>query len=409
MNELMEKYARVILTSCLKVKENQPLFVSANLERVDFVRVVANVAYEIGVKDIYFDLSDAYLKHDLLKNLSLEELKNNQYFNKQMWNEYASKGAAFLMLASETPGLMKDIDQKKLSDIAVYSLATKKGFEDSRDRGLTPWCIAAVPTESWAKEVFPNSSSPLNDLWNKIFEICSIDKDDPIGIWDQKTKELDSRSKKLTEYQFKTLKYKNSLGTDFEIGMLKNHRWESGRELLTNGDDYLANYPTLEVFTSPDNRTANGIVYASKPLSYQGNMINNFWIKFENGVAVDCGAEEGLETLQELIKSCPNSNRLGEVALVEYDSEISKTNLIFYETLFDENAACHLALGASFPECMENGRNMSEEERDANGLNNCHNHVDFMIGNKDLSIIGITEDNREVVIFENGNFSREFK
>lgn len=409
MNELMEKYARVLLTSCLKVKEGQPLFISANMERIDFVRVVANIAYELGVKDIYFDLSDAYIKHDLLKELSLEELKNNQYWNKQKWNEYAKKRAAFLMLASETPGLMKDIDQKKLSDITMYAFKTRTEFDELRSKGMIPWCIAAVPTLKWAEEVFPNSKTPLEDLWNKIFEICSITEKDPIRIWNEKTKKLDERSKKLTSYQFKTLKYKNSLGTDFEIDLPEHHIWESGRETLVNGDDYLANYPTEEVFTSPDCLSANGIVYASKPLSYQDNLIKNFWIKFQNGIAIECGAEEGLETLQGIIDSCENSNRLGEVALVEYDSEISKSNLIYYETLFDENAACHLALGESFPECVEGGRNMSDEERKKVHLNKCKNHVDFMIGTKDLTITGITKDNKEITIFENGNFSSNFK
>ena len=409
MNELMEKYARVILTSCLKVKENQPLFISANLERIDFVRIVANIAYELGVKDIYFDLSDAYVKHDLLKSLTLSELKENQYWNKQKWNEYAKKGAAFLMLASETPGLMQDIDPEKLSDITMYAFRTRDGFEKYRNKGMTPWCIAAVPTEKWAEEVFPESKHPLEDLWNKIFEICSITEEDPVAIWDKKIAKLDERSKKLTSYQFKTLKYKNSLGTDFEISLPENHLWESGRETLANGNDYLANYPTEEVFTSPDNTSASGIVYASKPLSYQDNLIKNFWIKFQNGVAVDCGAEEGLVTLQGIINSCANSNRLGEVALVEYDSEISKSNLIFYETLFDENAACHLALGASFPECVQGGRDMTDEELSEVHLNKCQNHVDFMIGTKDLKVTGITHDNQEITIFENGNFSDIFK
>ena len=409
MKELQEKYASVILNVCLKVEPNQPLFISANTERLDFVRIVADKALELGIKDIYFDLTDPILKHSILKELTLEELKNHQYFNKEKWNEYAKKGAAFVMLASETPGLMKDIDQKKLSDITMYAFDTRKEFDDLRDKSMVPWCIAAVPTKAWAEEVFPESKTPLEDLWNKIFEVCAISKENPEAIWNEKTKKLNERSVKLTECHFKKLRYTNSLGTDFTIELPDGAIWKSGYEELANGKKVLVNYPTEEVFTSPDCQTANGIVYAAKPLSYQDNMIRDFWIKFENGKAVECHAKEGEETLKNIISSCENSNMLGEVALVPYDSSISNSNIIFYETLFDENAACHLALGDSFPECIENGTNINKEELfNKHHLNNCTNHVDFMIGNKDTNIIGITDKGEEIPIFENGNFSSRF-
>lgn len=410
MKELQEKYASIILRVCLKIKENQPLFISANSERLDFVRIMADKAIEMGVKDIYFDITDAYLRHSLVKNLSLEELKKHQYFNKEKWNEYAKKGAAFAMLASETPGLMKDIDQKKLSDITMYAFETRKEFDKLREKAMVPWCIAAVPTEAWAKEVFEESAHPLEDLWNKIFEVCALKEENPEKIWLEKTKKLSTRAEKLTNLKIKKLIYKNKLGTDFSIELPENAIWASGFEKLANGENVLVNYPTEEVFTSPDCKTANGIVYASKPLSYQDNMIRNFWIKFEDGVAIDCHAEEGEETLRNIISSCKNSNMLGEVALVPYESLISKSNIIFYETLFDENAACHLALGDSFPECVVNGTNLTKEELFKKyNLNDCTNHVDFMIGNKDTNIIGITYTGEEIPIFIDGNFSKYFE
>jgi len=409
MKELQEKYANVILNVCLKVKKNQSLFISANSERLDFVRIVADEALKIGVKDIYFDITDPILKHSILKELSLEDLKKHQYFNKEKWNEYAKKGAAFVMLASETPGLMKDIDSKKLSNITMYAYETRKEFDELRNKSMVPWCIAAVPTAAWAKEVFPNSKTPVEDLWSKIFEVCSITQDNPEKIWQEKTKKLDERSKKLTDYHFKKLIYTNSLGTDFTIELPSKAVWKSGFESLKNGSKVLVNYPTEEVFTSPDCKTANGIVYAAKPLSYQDNMIRDFWIRFENGVAVECYAKEGQETLQNIISSCKNSNMLGEVALVPYDSSISNSNIVFYETLFDENAACHLALGDSFAECIENGTEIAKKELFKKyNLNDCTNHVDFMIGNKDTDILGITEDNKEIQIFKNGNFTDLF-
>lgn len=409
MNELLKKYASVILNTCLKVKKNQPLFISANYERVDFVRIIANLAYELGVKDIYFDLTDVYLKHDALKNLELDDLKKLSFWNKEKWNEYAKKGAAFVMLASETPGLMKDIDPKKISELTIYAYETRKEFDDLRDKAKVPWCIAAVPTESWAKEIFPKSNNPVEDLWNKIFEICNINENNPEDIWNKKIEVLSKRCKKLNEYNFKSLRYTNELGTDFTIELPDNHVWESGKSLLTNGEEVLVNFPTEEVFTSPTYDSANGIVYSGKPLAYQDNIIDEFWIKFKNGEGVEWDAKEGKEVLENIIKSCKNSNRLGEVALVEYSSSISKSGIVFYETLYDENASCHLALGASFPECIKNGTNMSKKELEKNKMNDCTNHVDFMIGTKDLTITGTTKEGNEITIFENGDFSKTFK
>ena len=408
MQDLMRKYASVILNACLKVEKEKPLFISCTTERLDFVRIVTEEAYKLGVKDIYYDLNDPYLRHEAMKNLNLDELKNLDMFNRHKWSEYAKKGAAFVMLVSEMPGLMSDVDAKLSSDISMYGLETRKEFDDLRDKSMVPWCIAAVPTESWAKLLFENSENPVDELWNKIFEICQIKEDNVEEIWNEKIAKLGKRAEKLNNCHFKTLKYKNSKGTDFTIDLPDAHLWGSGNESLQIGKDVLVNFPTEEIFTSPNCESANGIVYSSKPLSYHDVIIDNFSITFKDGRAVDCKAEKGEETLKELISSCKNSDRLGEVALVPYDSPISNSNIIFYETLFDENAACHLALGAAFSDCLKGGPNMSKEELEQNKLNDCTNHVDFMIGTKDLEIIGITKDNEEIKIFENGNFTQFF-
>ena len=407
--ELQEKYAKVLLESCLKVEKDQPLFISYNIERADFVRIVAKIAYSMGIKDIYFDGSDPYLKHEALKNLEVDELKKLAFWNKEMWDVYAKKNAAFLMLASETPGLMKDIDSDKITAMTKYSYETRREFDALRDKSALAWCIAAVPTTAWAKELFKDCENPVDKLWDKIFEICSIKEDDPVSIWDEKIKKLQERAKKLNEYQFKTLKYKSSNGTDLKIDLPKNHIWASGRETLSNGKEVLVNFPTEEVFTSPDCRSAEGVVYSSKPLAYQDVIIDEFFIKFEHGKAVEKKNKKGEETLKNMINICENSNMLGEVALVPYDSPISNTNQIFLETLFDENAACHIALGDSFPECIENGPNIDKNMLfKEHNLNKCDSHVDFMVGNKDMNIVGITKDGEEVPIFEEGNFSKIF-
>ena len=406
---LQEKYARVILESCLKVEKGQPLFISYNVERSDFVRILTKIAYELGVKDIYYEMHDPYIKHEALKSLEVEELKKLSFWNKEMWNVYGKKNAAFLMLASETPGLMKDIDPSKLSAMTKYSLETRKDFEALRDKSMLAWCIAAVPTKAWAEELFKVDYAE-DILWDKIFDMCSIKEEDPVSVWNDKIKKLEERGNKLTKYQFKTLRYSSLNGTDFTINLPKNHIWASGKEVLANGKEVLVNFPTEEVFTSPDCMSAEGIVYSSKPLSYNGNIIDNFYVKFSKGKAIESHAEKGDEILKSMISLCKNSDRLGEVALVPYDSPISNMNEVFLETLFDENAACHIALGDSFPECIENGPKTKKEVLfDEHHLNNCDSHVDFMVGTEDLNITGITEDGKEVPIFINGNFSKEFE
>lgn len=406
MEKLMRKYAEVLLKTCLKVEENQPLFISFNTERLDFVRIVSEEAYKIGVKDIYFDMSDPYLKHEALKYLEIEDLKQLSFWNKEMWNVYARKHAAFLMLASETPGLMKDIDPKKMSELIRYSQETREEFEAYRDKSELAWCIAAVPTKAWADELFDNNENSVNMLWNKIFEICSIDQEDPVKIWNDKLALLKKRASKLNEKKIKTLIYKDNKN-NFKIDLPVNHNWASGCERLANGKEVLVNFPTEEVFTSPDCRSAEGIVFSSKPLEYQGVILDNFQIEFKDGVVTNFKAEKGEETLKEMINICENSNMLGEVALVPYDSPISNTNMVFLETLFDENAACHLALGDSFTECI-NEVGTKEELFNKFNMNNSKSHVDFMIGTKDLNIKGITQDNKEIDIFINGNFTEEF-
>lgn len=406
MENLMRKYARVLLESCLKVEKNQPLFVSFNVERLDFVRIVSEEAYRLGIKDIFFDMSDPYLKHSALKYLEVEALKKLSFWNKEMWNVYARKHAAFLMLASETPGLMKDIEPKKITEMTKFAYETRKEFESYRDKSELAWCIAAVPTKAWAGEIFKDKENPVELLWNKIFEICSITEEDPVKIWNEKLSLLKKRANKLNEKNFKTLIYKSSK-IDFKIDLPENHRWGSGCEKLANGKEVLVNFPTDEVFTSPDCRSAEGIVYSSKPLEYQGVILDNFSIEFKDGVVTNFTAEQGEETLKEMINICENSNMLGEVALVSYDSPISNTNMVFLETLYDENAACHLALGDSFPECIKE-KGTKEELFEKYNMNNSDSHVDFMIGTKDLNIKGITHDNKEIDIFINGNFTEEF-
>lgn len=397
MNENYKKYANLLINKCLSVKPNQPLLISAPIECIDFVRVVATTALETGVKDIHFDLTDDFLKHEELKYLSNEELTNSKLFNKSIFDEYAKKDAAFLMLYGDDPEIMSDIDKAKISYTGKLFRTSRPLYKERQLKYEVPWCIASVATEGWAKKVLPNSKTPKEDLWNLIFEMCLVNTPDPIEAWNKKIEMNKLFTEKMNSLKIKKLIYKNDLGTDFEIGFTDNI-WCGAGGHSTEDMPIIVNMPSEEIFTSPNKYTANGIVYASKPLVYNSSLINNFWLKFENGKVIDYDAEVGKEILKSILE-IENGNYLGEVALVDVNSPISKSGILFYETLYDENASCHLALGEGFLECIKSDKTLDEV-----GINKSKTHVDFMIGTDDLDVIAETEDKKLVKIIENGSF-----
>lgn len=396
MNKNKEKYADLLINRCLSVKENQPLLITAPTECIDFIRIVSKTALKSGVKDIYYDFTDEILKHDQLEYLENNDIKNSRIFNKKIYDEYAKKGAAFLMLYGDNPDGLKDIDKEKIAYSAKISRTSRPIYKKLQSTNEVPWCIASVATNEWSKKVLPNSKDPINDMWNLIFKMTLVNKKDPIKEWDNKVKKNNSLVEKLNKLEIKTLHYKNKLGTDFEVGFNDN-LWCGAGAKAKDGRDIIVNMPTEEVFTVPNKYTANGIVYASKPLVYNSSIINDFWIEFKDGKVVNYDAKIGYEVLKSIIE-IKNGNYLGEVALVDKDSPISKSNILFYETLYDENASCHLALGDSFPECIKSNKTNKEL-----GINESKTHVDFMIGTNDLEIIAETNKGK-VTIMKKGKF-----
>jgi len=395
MEEKLTKYADLLINRCLAIKDGQPLLITAPIETIEFVRIIAKLAYKHGVKDMYFDFTDEVLKHDQLKYLSKKELKKSKLFNKKIYDTYAKKKAAFLMLYADNPDIMKDIDIEKISYSAKVSIGSRPLYKKLQLSYEVPWCIASVVTKSWAKKVLPESNDPYTDLWNIVFDLTLVNTSNPFESWNKKIEESKRLVKKLNNLNINKLKYKNSLGTNFEIGF--NHNiWCGAGEHTTDGREILVNMPSEEVFTTPNKYTANGRVYASKPLVYNSSIIDKFWLEFKNGKVVDYDAKTGKDILKSIIK-IKNGNYLGEVALVDKNSPIYKSNLLFYETLYDENASCHLALGSGFPDCL------NKDNLDELGLNDSKTHVDFMIGTDDLEIVAET-DNGEIAIMKNGEF-----
>jgi len=398
MDKKLRKYAELLINRCLNVKKEQPLLITAPVECYEFVRIIANVALESGVNDIYFDYDDEVIKHDELKYLNKEDLKKSRFFNKKIYDEYAKKNAAFLILCADNPDIMKDIEDEKVGYAAKITRTTKPIYKKKQLTYEVPWCIACVSTDAWAKKVLPNSKNSKEDLWNLIFKMCLADKKEPIIEWNNKIKDNNKLVKKLNDLKIKTLHFKNKLGTDFTVSFNDNI-WCGAGCKATDGRDIIVNMPTEEVFTTPNKFTANGIVYASLPLVYNGSTINDFYFKFENGKVIDYGAKTGKNILKTILDT-KNGNYLGEVALVDVTSPISKSNTLFYDTLYDENASCHLALGDAFTECIK-----SKKDEKELGLNKSQAHVDFMIGTKDLLVTAETINGKEVTIMKNGKFT----
>jgi aminopeptidase len=404
MKENFYKYACLLLDKGLNIQKGQPLVITAPIESIEFIRVLSRCALDRGVSDIYFDWIDDELKHQQLLYFDENCISKSLFFNKKVYDEYAKKDAAFLMLISENPDIMKDVSSSILDYASRISRTSRPFYKKRQSTNDVAWCIASVSTYGWAKKIFGDSLDCVNKLWNLIFKICLIDSDDPIKDWDKKLMISSKRCDVLNKLKIKTLHYTNNLGTDLYVGLSYGSKWCGAGEAMPNGRKIVANIPSEEIFTSPNRLETRGIVYSSKPLVYSGSIIDDFFIKFENGKVVDYGASKGCEILKSIIEGDSTSCYLGECALVPYDSPISNSGIIFYTTLFDENASCHLALGTGFPNTLDGTDGKDKEELLSMGLNVSDVHVDFMIGTSDLQIEGVTYEGDNVLIFKDGNF-----
>lgn len=396
MNETKRKYARFILKDCLKVKKDQPLMITGYTHVEDFMKLLEEEAKTMGLTDIYLKVEDKEKQRELL--LSDEEnLENHICFNRSIWEEYAKKDAAFAHIVSLIPHLMDDVNPKKLSKLNTKLQKQISLYRERQNKGEIPWCIFAVPNEPWAKELF-HEENAFEKLWDTIFKICGIYEEDPGKFWDKKLEGIERKTNVLNEMQIEKLHYTNDLGTDLTIYLPEDYVWASAKD-----GEFIANMPTEEIFTSPQRDKTEGIVYSTKPLLYNGVFIDHFHLTFQEGKVVSIEAENGKEMLEEMIKMDENAPYLGECALVDYDSPISNSRIVFEETLLDENASCHLAIGESFSECIKNGKTMSKEELFEKGLNQSLIHVDFMVGDATMKIVATTKKGEEITIMEEGN------
>ncbi|MBE6104518.1 MAG: aminopeptidase, partial [Erysipelotrichaceae bacterium] len=339
--------------------------------------------------------------------MTVEELSNIPDYNVERIKYEHGRKACYLNISSSTPGLMSDIDPQKMQASRIAGMKKMAPYMSYTMNNEGQWCVIALPNPKWAMKVFPdkNEEDAVKALWDAILLSVRVREDnDPVEEWERHDAELMKHCDILNEHQFKAVHFKNEKGTDLTVNLVKDHIWVGGGCTTPEGVFFNPNMPTEECFCMPDRNNVNGKVYASKPLSYSGRVIEDFWFEFKDGIVVDYGAAKHKDALDELLNTDEGSRHLGEVALISYDSPISNLNILFYNTLFDENASCHLALGRCYPENVKGGIEMNEEELKKVGGNSSMNHVDFMFGTSDMTVTGIKEDGSEVEVFRNGNF-----
>jgi len=403
--ERIDRYAALAVHVGVNIQPGQTLVVTAPVAGADFVRRVARKAYEAGAKHVHIDWTDDELtrmKYDLAPDEAFREFP---LWKAKGMEEMAENGAAFLSIIAPNPDLLTGVDPERL---AAYRKAAGEAMYRVRSYTMSDqvsWSVLAIPSPAWAALVFPDlpETERIEALWNAIFHVTRADRDDPVLAWKEHHAQLNEKVALLNAKQYRYLHYE-APGTRLSVELPERHIWIGGGSVNANGTQFMANIPTEEVFTAPLKTGVNGVVRSTKPLSYNGNLIEDFSLTFEQGRIVDVSAEKGYEVLKRLIETDEGSHYLGEVALVPHHSPVSASNLVFYDSLYDENASHHLAIGNAYPVCVEGGAKLNREEMEARGLNTSLTHVDFMIGSADMNIDGETADGVREPLFRQGNW-----
>ena len=402
---ILRKYAHLIAVTGINVQKGQEVFVAAELDQPEFVKMVVEECYRAGAKRVIVDWNYQPLDKLHIRWRSQKNLSTLESWEEARWQHYVKEIPCRIYLVSEDPDGLKGINQEKFAKAQQGKYKVIRPYRDQIENKYQ-WCIAAVPGAAWAKKLFPElpKGQAIEKLWEAILAASRV-TDDPVQAWKEHNDDLARRCAYLNALGIETLEYRSANGTDFRVGMIEDAEFKGGGETSLLGHYFNPNIPSEEVFISPKRGVAEGIVHSTKPLSYQGQIIENFSIRFENGKAVEVHAEKNEELLKKIVSMDEGAAYLGECALVPYDSPIQNTGLLFCETLFDENAACHLALGMGFADTIRNFEKYTLDECRAKGINDSMVHVDFMIGSADLDIDAHTRDGKTVPIFRNGNWA----
>ena len=402
---ILKKYARLIAACGVNVHKGQEVFINAELDQPEFVYMVVDECYKLGASRVVVDWNYQPLDKLHVRYQSVKTLSGMTKYEEARWQHKVEKIPCMIYLTSADPDGLKGINQEKLAKCRRNHYPLIRKYRDQLENKYQ-WCIAAVPGKAWAKKLFPKLSThqAQEKLWEAILCTSRVDED-PVAAWQAHNADLEARCAYLNGLHIKKLHYVSSTGTDFTVGMIDRGMFRGGGETSLQGIFFNPNIPSEECFISPKKGEADGWVYATMPLSYMGQLIENFAIRFENGKAVEWKAEKGKQLLDKMLTMDEGAAYLGECALVPFESPIRKTGILFYNTLFDENAACHLALGAGFMDCLDGFENLTQDEGHAMGINDSMIHVDFMIGSEDMTITAETADGKSIPVFQNGTWA----
>lgn len=402
--EKLKKYARLVVEVGVNVQKDQIVIIRTPIECAYFAREMTKCAYEVGAKRVYVEFNDEQIGKMTYEYASEETLSQYPAWEVAKYEDYVKQNAAFISISASNPDLLKDIPASKITAAQKAAGKALANYRKAISNSEVCWCVVSIPTESWSKKVFPNCEDAQEKLWEKIFTATRMDETDPVTAWKQHTDYLADKCNYLNSKKIKTLHY-TAPGTDLYVELPEGHKWEGGGEYSTKGTYFVANMPTEEVFTMPHKYGVNGTLAATKPLVYGGNLIDDFSFEFKDGKIVSFKAGKGETILGELIGTDEGTSYLGEVAIVPHSSPVSKTETLFYNTLFDENASCHFAIGCCYPTNIEGGVKMTDEELEAHGANTSMAHEDFMVGSSKLCIEATTCSGETFYVLKDGEWA----
>ena len=402
----MENFAELAVKVGANMQKGQEVVIRCDVKCAEFAHLIAKKAYELGAKNVVMEWRDEELDRINMLNAEKETLCDIPHYFVDQWNYFIERKCCLISISADNPNKYTGCDAEKL---AAYQLAFAKArnkFRNATMSNYLRWTIVSIPTPAWAQKVFPNlpTDVAVDKMWDAIGHIMRLDTPNPTEAWRKHIDTLHRRAKFLNDHNFEYIHMKNAKGTDLKVGLALDHTWIAAEEEGQDGLPFTANMPTEEIFTAPHNKKISGTVVNALPLVFNGSVIDDFAITFENGKVVDFKAGVGHDVLKGLLESDKGVLSLGEIALIGKNSPIAESGILFYNTLFDENASCHLAFGASYPTTVKNGNSLTAKEKAQKGLNQSVQHVDFMVGTKDLDIDGIGFDGKVTPLFRDGEW-----
>ncbi|MFQ8998232.1 aminopeptidase [Allofournierella massiliensis] len=407
--ELLNKYAAFTVQVGVNVQKGQTLIIRCPVEGAYFGRACMEAAYKAGARDVVIRWEDEKAARIRMELGEEEALSETKPYELRSYLDYAESegGCCLLAIHASDPEIFKGLDTAKINRVSLAKQEAMKSWREYTMKDRVQWCVVAIPTPAWAASVFPglDEDEAQEKLWSAIFDVCRVTGGDPVSAWKEHVAKTSACRDKLNELQLESIHMTSANGTDLTVGLAEGHTWEGACSKAENGAVFIANVPTEEVFTAPHRERVNGVVKGTKPYVYNGQLIEGFSVTFKDGVVVDYSAEKNAELLGQLLDSDEGARRIGEIALVPASSPINRSGLLFYNTLFDENAACHIAFGAGYPTTVKGGAAMTTEELLACGVNDSAIHEDVMVGAEDMTITGLTKSGETVTIFENGEWA----